>query len=277
MDGFVTWPRDMESAFPWYTTPNTLALFLHLVTKANIRDSFFAGKRIERGCVVTSIGRLSEETGLTDKQVRIALDHLAETGDVIREASNRFTLLRIQKFDRFCGANEGQAEGELTANEGRTEGEQVANKGQHQKKEEKGDKEEKKEKGNTSLSGTVKTVVDAWNSQCSSALKISRISPQSTRYKSLAARIDEYGVEDVLTAIGNVAQSAFLREATWFSFDWFVKPNNFPKVLDGNYNDRHHAEKREAPVAKADDAGLTDAEKQKVRDDYTARMMRGDY
>ena len=264
MTGFITWPRSMEEDFPWYRTPNALVLFLHLLTKANIRDSFFLGKKVERGCVVTSIARLSEETGLTAMQVRTAIDHLTSTGDVIKESNNHYTLLRIPNFDTFNG-NKQVTNGQQAGNEQVTSGQQ------HKEEE---DKEEKKEV--TSLSDSVKSVVDVWNERCGGALKISRISPQSTRYKSLSARIDEYGLDDVMKAVGNVAESKFLKESTWFSFDWFVKPNNFVKVLDGNYSDRRTG-KSDSAGPKTDEPTMTDADRQRVRDDYSAKMLRGDY
>ena len=53
------------------------------------------------------------------------------------------------------------------------------------------------------------------------------------------ARIREYGVSNVLTAIDKIAVSDFLQEKNnkgWvITFDWFVLPNNFPKVFEGNY------------------------------------------
>lgn len=51
-------------------------------------------------------------------------------------------------------------------------------------------------------------------------------------------------MEDVLKAIENIKHSKFLQGKTesrkqWvITFDWFVLPNNFPKVLDGNYTDK---------------------------------------
>lgn len=58
----------------------------------------------------------------------------------------------------------------------------------------------------------------------------------------LRGRIREYGIDTVLAAIGKVGGSSFLKgqnKRGWIiSFDWFVKPNNFVKVLDGNYDDR---------------------------------------
>ena len=61
----------------------------------------------------------------------------------------------------------------------------------------------------------------------------------------LSARIGEYSIEEVLKAIGKVSQSRFLQGKTrssrqWLiTLDWFVRPNNFPKVLEGNYDDKN--------------------------------------
>ena len=56
----------------------------------------------------------------------------------------------------------------------------------------------------------------------------------------LRARVREYGTEAVLQAIEKIRQSAFLRGQNakgWvITFEWFVRPNNFPKVLEGNYD-----------------------------------------
>lgn len=90
----------------------------------------------------------------------------------------------------------------------------------------------------------VQRCVDAWNSLSDCGIKsISKMTSSSKRYQSLVARIKEYGVEDVLAAIDKIRDSKFLQGRTgskraWvITFDWFVLPNNFPKVLEGNYDD----------------------------------------
>lgn len=86
----------------------------------------------------------------------------------------------------------------------------------------------------------VQRIVDAWNA-IESIPAIKSISSSSKRYKSLVARIREHGVDTVLEAIGKIKDSDFLTgRATDFviTIDWFVKPNNFPKVLEGNYSSR---------------------------------------
>ena len=84
----------------------------------------------------------------------------------------------------------------------------------------------------------VRLIVEAWNSL--GLQQVKKILPTSQRGKMLRARVNEYGVDEVLKAIEKVRQSDFLKGSRDFiiSFDWFVKPNNFPKVLEGNYDNR---------------------------------------
>jgi hypothetical protein len=85
----------------------------------------------------------------------------------------------------------------------------------------------------------VKLAIQKWNRLEQYGFKpVSRISNSSKRYKSLAARLREYSIEEYAKAIENIEKSELLRKNadSWFNFDWFIKKNNFPKVLDGNYN-----------------------------------------
>lgn len=94
-----------------------------------------------------------------------------------------------------------------------------------------------------SVSLDVKEVAEAWNDLQSLGIKrVSKMITTCTRYKSLSARIREHGKDKVLEAIENIKASNFLQgmnDKGWvITFDWFVKPNNFVKVLDGNYSNR---------------------------------------
>lgn len=94
-----------------------------------------------------------------------------------------------------------------------------------------------------SVSLDVKEVAEAWNNLQSLGIKrVSKMITTCTRYKSLSARIREHGKDKVLEAIENIKASNFLQGMNgkgWvITFDWFVKPNNFVKVLDGNYSNR---------------------------------------
>ena len=84
-------------------------------------------------------------------------------------------------------------------------------------------------------------VVSAWNSLDKNVPKIKSLNPGTDRYKLTKARINEYGLESVLGAIRSIDDSQFLkgyRTDFVINFDWFIRPNNFVKVRDGNYADR---------------------------------------
>lgn len=92
----------------------------------------------------------------------------------------------------------------------------------------------------TDCSTDVQRILDSWNA-IEEIPKVQKLSPDSKRGKSLGARIKEYGVEKVLEAIAEIPESSFLmgkaKKQFKITFDWFVLPNNFPKVLEGNYRD----------------------------------------
>ena len=89
----------------------------------------------------------------------------------------------------------------------------------------------------------IDAVVEAWNQKGVAAgfLPVKRLTTTTSRGKMLVARIREYSVDDVLKAIDNACSSRFLRESNFFDFGWFVRPNNFIKVLEGKYNDKTEA------------------------------------
>ncbi|WP_415346870.1 phage replication initiation protein [Clostridium perfringens] len=87
-------------------------------------------------------------------------------------------------------------------------------------------------------STTVQRLIEKWNSLgLSTTLKT--ITPGTNRYKMLKARIKQYSEEVVFNAINEIPKSDFLMGKVKdfeITFDWFIKPNNFPKVLEGNYS-----------------------------------------
>ena len=88
------------------------------------------------------------------------------------------------------------------------------------------------------VSNNIDTIKERWNS-----LNISNIvNIKGKRLKLLNARIKEYGLGSIYIAIENIKKSDFLKgqnNKNWIiNFDWFILPNNFIKVLEGNYTNR---------------------------------------
>lgn len=85
----------------WYENINTCRLFLHLLIKANWKDGRFQGTDIPRGSLVSSIARLSEETGLTSDEVRTALKHLKSTGEITSTSHSKYTVFTVKNYSVY--------------------------------------------------------------------------------------------------------------------------------------------------------------------------------
>ncbi len=90
---------------------------------------------------------------------------------------------------------------------------------------------------------SVRRVISAWNELERHGIKaVTKITSGTKRHTLTQARIREYGLDTVLAAIGKIADSPFLcgnNPKGWqISYDWFVLPGNFAKVLEGNYDER---------------------------------------
>lgn len=79
-------------------------------------------------------------------------------------------------------------------------------------------------------------VIEAWNTlEPLGITPVKAIAAESKRGQMLNARVRQYGETAVIDAIKSVKDQAFLHGQEWFTFDWFIKPNNFIKVQEGNY------------------------------------------
>lgn len=121
---FVTWE--------WYDDINTSRLFLHLLFTVNWQDKKWHGIEVKRGSTITSLSKLSEETGLTVKQVRKSLERLIETSEITKETTNRYTLISIVKYadyqfnEKEAGKQKDKLVDTQKANEGQSKGIQRA-------------------------------------------------------------------------------------------------------------------------------------------------------
>lgn len=110
-------------------------------------------------------------------------------------------------------------------------------------------------------------IKEYWNSkhdQSGSAMR--RLTLMSDQRKSnVRARIREYGgdVQKVYKAIDKAMESNFMNGKNgkgWVaSFDWMMCPSNFPKVLEGNYdNEQPAGSQQPQAAAKAQDPSATE-------------------
>jgi len=92
---------DKIVSWEWFSHPNTLALFIYLLLKANYKNTRSGGRIIKRGQVLTSLPKISTDVGLTIQQARTALLHLKSTGEITDESTNQYRIITIVKYDQY--------------------------------------------------------------------------------------------------------------------------------------------------------------------------------
>lgn len=118
-DGFIKLHRKLLD-WEWYDDANTKILFLHCLLRANWDSGSWHGIKYQPGQFITSLPSLSEETGLTIKQVRTALAHLKKTGEVADKTYSKFRVITVNNWVGYQvegrqGAGKGQARGRQRA------------------------------------------------------------------------------------------------------------------------------------------------------------------
>ena len=228
----------------WYTDINTKVLFLHILLKANWKPSRFQGTEVPRGSLVTSQQNMATETGLTIKNVRTALKHLENTGEVAVSRHPKFSIITVKNYNQY------QSSGSQMAVDGQSDGSRGATieEGKKERKEEynkspKGDYE-----SGTPENSIYTTIRELYNSVCGSYPRLVKMS--EARKKAINARIRAgYTHEDFRILFEKAEASEFLKGANkrnWrATFDWLISDTNMAKVLDGNYDARKEAVKDE--------------------------------
>lgn len=228
----------------WYTDINTKVLFLHILLKANWKPGRFQGTEVPRGSLATSQQNMAAETGLTIKNVRTALKHLENTGEVAVSRHPKFSVITVKNYNQY------QSSGSQMAVEGQSDGSRGATieEGKKERKEEynkspKGDYE-----SGTPENSIYATIRELYNSVCGSYPRLVKMS--EARKKAINARIRAgYTREDFRILFEKAEASEFLKGANkrnWrATFDWLISDTNMAKVLDGNYDARKEAVKDE--------------------------------
>lgn len=85
----------------WYKNINTKILFFHMLLKANWKDGKFEGKVIPKGSFVSSLVKLSEETALTIREVRTAINHLKSTGELTVKTCSKYSVFTVNNYCQY--------------------------------------------------------------------------------------------------------------------------------------------------------------------------------
>lgn len=226
----------------WYTDVNTKTLFIHCLLKANWKPGSWKGIHYDAGEFITSLPSLAEETGLSVQQIRTSLVHLISTGEISSNSTDKSTGKKLTKCRIITVNNWSQYQSDNRQNNSQstcmsTGNQQATNRQPTADIRSKEYIRTKEEKNNT-LSVDVQSLCDQWN-DLGLKKKIKTIT--SAREKKVQALIDAYGMDVVVDTMNKICKSKFLSTESsngWnITFDWFINPNNFLKVMEGQYDD----------------------------------------
>lgn len=96
---------NINTDWEWYENTNVFRLFYHCLLHTNLEDKRYCGRDIKAGQFVSSITRISAETGLTESQVRTALKKLKDTGYISTISTNKYTIYTVNEYEKYidCG------------------------------------------------------------------------------------------------------------------------------------------------------------------------------
>lgn len=114
-NGFIKIYRKMTE-WEWFTDYKTLVVFLHLLMMANWKPGRFKGHEIPAGALVTSLGHLAKQTGLSVMSIRTALKHLESTHEINKQVTNGFHIIFINNWAKYQG-EDSVANKRLTSNQ----------------------------------------------------------------------------------------------------------------------------------------------------------------
>ena len=121
----------------WYTDSNTKSVFLHALLKCNYAEGEYKGYQLKPGQCIFGRKKWAQELGLSEQQVRTAIEHLKSTNEITTKSTNRFTVITIEKWG-FWQMDEGEATNDSTnkaTNKQPTDNQQATNKQPRTKKE----------------------------------------------------------------------------------------------------------------------------------------------
>lgn len=229
MTGWIKLHRKLLE-WEWYDDLPTFRLFTHMLLKTNYEDKKWRGRVIKAGSFISSIGNLSEETGLTVQQTRTAINKLKSTGELTSQSTNANTLFTLVSWDLY--QQEQQADQQTINKRTTNEQQQLKNDKNIRSKEDK----------NKDIYGDA---VESYNSVAEKygLAKVQHLTAE--RKSALKARLKECdGLEGWEYALGKIGDSSFLqgKNGKWKAdFDFLIKKSKFIKVMEGAYDDGGHS------------------------------------
>lgn len=259
MNGYIKLYRQLQECWVWNADEKFSKgqAWVDLLLTANHKDKkiLFDGELITigRGQILTSLRKLSNKWCWSINTTKRFLNLLENDNMLIRRSDSKSTLLTIVNYENFQGMDfRSDTVSDTPTDTPSDTG--YAHPLIHPLTPNNNVKNVKNDKNNISNTNVLDCpsekprnasygwLIEAWNELTKYGIApVKKITEGSKRLTNVRARVKQYGKDAMLEAIENIKTSDFLQGKhngrPWqITFDWFVLPTNFPKVLEGNYN-----------------------------------------
>ena len=153
----------------WFNKSEAVHLFIYMLLKANHKEGKWQGIDIKRGQFISSLGNISNATGISLQTIRTILKKLEKTNEIELKSTSQYTLVTICKYE--CYQDEKDEPNKPLTNNQQTTNKQLTTN--------KNDKKEKNEK---------ELILDSWIEYRKAAKK--SLTQQSI--KSILTKMDDY-------------------------------------------------------------------------------------
>lgn len=99
-NGFVKLFRKLVD-WKYAQFPNAVALWVHILIRANWKDGYFMGHEIPRGSLATSMQGLAEQTGMNRSTVIKWVKRFEDDGQIECVRTQRFTIIKVSNYRAF--------------------------------------------------------------------------------------------------------------------------------------------------------------------------------
>lgn len=247
MEGWLKLHRSIMDKAYYKKDSEKVHLWIHILISASHsgREEMFAGKPIfcNPGQFTTGRNQLSLLTGINNSKIERILTYFEKTEHQIeQQKSNVNRLITVLNWDKYQ-LTEQRIEQQV--NNDRTTTEQQLNtliecKNNIIVVDNKLSTCETLQPHDEKID--YKGLVDFFNSETGGVFGKIRMPLSESRKKMIGARIREYGKEQFAIAVKKAAKSDFMKGQNnrgWTAtFDWMIKPTNFQKIIEGNYDNK---------------------------------------
>lgn len=255
--GYILQPRVIDESSIAKSPPHVREIWMYILRRANHADC--PEQRLRRGQLRTSYREILADLSWTvgyrkesykKTQCEIAMRVLTREGMITTAKSTRGMVITVCKYDYYQNPDhyvvdkvvdnevDNETDNESTGNTRRIKNDNNDNKNTDTKVSLSNAEHSTQEKLNYD------EVVNFFNSKTNGVFGLVRLPISDKRKSAIRARIREHGKIAFGEVVAKATNSDFLKGSTRFkaTFDWIIKPDNFSKILEGNYDNRKNNE-----------------------------------